>query len=84
MQKKTVIGFKSALEAGFQLQNYSWSADVVPVGEYGAVLDFMIWSKKCVAVDCFLTTAVNGTQIRLTAYRNQADDYWLAILLFRT
>ncbi|MBB6108694.1 hypothetical protein SAMN05421821_10271 [Mucilaginibacter lappiensis] len=74
MKEKTVLGFKPALEAGFEPRNYSWSPDVVPVGEYEATLDFMIWSKKHVAVDCYLTTG-HGKQIRLTAYRNKAEDY---------
>ncbi|EHQ24685.1 hypothetical protein [Mucilaginibacter paludis] len=74
MNEKNVLGFKPALEAGFEPRNYSWSPEVVPVGEYTTTLDFMIWSKKHVAADCYLTTG-DGTQIRLTAYRNKAEDY---------
>jgi len=75
MREKTAVGFKPALEAGFEPRNYSWSADVVPVGDYEATLDFMIWSNRHVAVDCYLSTD-DGKQIRLTVYRNKADDYF--------
>lgn len=75
MKEKTVTGFKLALEAGFQPQNYSWSSEVVPVGEYEATLDFMIWSKQLVAIDCFFTTVSDSRKIRLTAFRNQSEDY---------
>jgi hypothetical protein len=75
MKERTVLGFKSALEVGFEPRNYSWSPDVIAVGEYKATLDFMIWSNKHVAVDCYLTAAADGKQIRLTAYRNKAEDY---------
>lgn len=75
MKETTVLGFKPALDAGHEPRNYSWSPDVVPVGDYQTTLDFMIWSNKHVAVDCYLTTG-EGKQIRLTAYRNKADDYF--------
>ena len=75
MKEKTVIGFKPALEGGFQPQNYSWLPDIVPLGEYEAILDFMIWSKKLIAIDCFFTTVSDNRKIRLTAYKNQGEDY---------
>lgn len=75
MKERTALGFKPALEAGYEPRNYSWSPDVVSVGDYEAILDFMIWSNKHVAVDCYLTTVTDGKKIRLTAYRNKAEDY---------
>ncbi|QEM03105.1 hypothetical protein DIU31_006060 [Mucilaginibacter rubeus] len=74
MKERTVLGFKPALEAGYEPRNYSWSPEIVPVGVYEATLDFMIWSNKHIAVDCYLSTDDNK-HIRLTAYRNKADDY---------
>ncbi|RKR82845.1 hypothetical protein BDD43_3035 [Mucilaginibacter gracilis] len=74
-KERTVLGFKPALDAGYEPRNYSWLPDVVAVGNYEATLDFMIWSKKHVAVDCYLTVVGDGKQIRLTAYRNKAEDY---------
>lgn len=35
----------------------------------------MIWSKKLVAIYCFFTTVFENRKIRLTAYRNQGEDY---------
>ena len=75
MQETTVLGFYPALEAGYEPSNYSWVTEDVPVGEYEAKLDFMIWSKKQIAINCYLTTVVSGRHIRLTAYRNKAEDY---------
>jgi hypothetical protein len=75
MKDTTVLGFYPALEAGYEPRNYSWTTEDVPVGEYKAKLDFMIWSKKQVAINCYLTTLNSGQHFRLTAYRNKADDY---------
>jgi len=74
MRKRTVLGFKPALDAGFEPRDYSWSPEVIPLGEYEVNLDFMIWSKKQVAVDCYCTID-GGKKIRLSAYRNKEDDY---------
>jgi hypothetical protein len=75
MKETTVLGFYPALEAGYEPRNYSWLTEEVPVGEYEAKLDFMIWSKKQVAINCYLTIPNSGQHIRLTAYRNKAEDY---------
>jgi hypothetical protein len=75
MKDTTVLGFYPALEAGYEPRNYSWLTENVPVGAYEAKLDFMIWSKKQVAINCYLTSLVSGQHFRLTAYRNKAEDY---------
>ncbi len=75
MKETTVLGFYPALEAGYEPRNYSWLTVDVPVGEYEAKLDFMIWSKKQVAINCYLTALASGQHFRLTAYRNKAEDY---------
>ncbi len=69
------MNFNAALEAGYEPASYSWLTACVPLGIYEARLDFMIWSKKQVAVDCYLTTIADNKQIRLSAYRNKSPDY---------
>jgi hypothetical protein len=83
MKKTTVLGFFPALEAGYEPRNYSWLAGDVPVGEYEAKLDFMIWSKKQVAINCYLTAIASGQSFRLTAYRNKAEDYMAGAIAVR-
>jgi len=83
MKETTVLGFYPALEAGYEPRNYSWTTEDVPVGEYEAKLDFMIWSKKQVAINCYLTTPNSGKQFRLTAYRNKAEDYMAGAISVR-
>ena len=77
------MGFYPALEAGYEPSNYSWTTEDVPVGEYEAKLDFMIWSKKQVAINCYLTTPNSGQHFRLTAYRNKAEDYMAGAIAVR-
>lgn len=69
------MSFNAALEAGCEPRNYSWLTEDIPIGDYEVRLDFMIWSKKQVAVDCYFTTIDDDKQIRLTAYRNKSPDY---------
>jgi len=83
MKETTVLGFYPALEAGYEPRNYSWTTEDVPVGEYEAKLDFMIWSKKQVAINCYLTTPKSGQHFRLTAYRNKAEDYLAGAIAVR-
>ena len=83
MQETTVLGFYPALEAGYEPSNYSWVTEDVPVGEYEAKLDFMIWSKKQVAINCYLTALDSGQHFRLTAYRNKAEDYMAGAIAVR-
>jgi hypothetical protein len=75
-QPSTVLNFRPALEAGHEPRDYTYQTEDVPTGEYEARLDFMIWSHKQVAINCYLTVISTGQRIRLTAYRNQADDYF--------
>jgi len=84
MKETPVLGFYPALEAGFEPRNYSWTTEDVPVGEYEAKLDFMIWSKKQVAINCYLTGLNSGQHFRLTAYRNKAEDYMAGAIAVRS
>ncbi|ETZ20946.1 hypothetical protein [Pedobacter sp. V48] len=47
MNRETmVLEFFPVLEAGYEPKNYSYYKEDVPLGNYKATLDFMLWSKS--------------------------------------
>jgi hypothetical protein len=67
----TVLSFNNAVIAGYEPRIYSWDKADIPTGEYMVCLDFMIWSKKQMAINCYFTVKNSGAKISLSAYRNR-------------
>lgn len=61
-----VLSWGVALAKGFQPGQYSYTE--VPLGEYEATLDFKIWAKKIMGINCYFTKAVTGQNFQLTVY----------------
>lgn len=73
------MGFFPALEAGYEPKNYSFYKEHVPIGNYTAKLDFMLWSKTFMAINCFFTIKDSGKKISLSVYKKAGvDDLYLA------
>lgn len=70
----TVMNFFPALEAGFDPKNYSYAKEDVTLGTYAARLDFMLWSKSGLTINCFFTLPDSGKQISLSVYRKAANQ----------
>ena len=70
----TVLHFNTAIIGGYEPGNYSWDKQVIPTGKYDARLDFMIWSKKQMAINCYFTTEDNNSKIILSAYRSKDKE----------
>ena len=68
-----VFPWKDALAKGLNPGLYSYSD--VPLGEYDAILDFKIWAKKVMAINCYFTQTDTGKKIQLTVYCNEAGIY---------
>lgn len=78
-RETTVMAFFPALEAGFEPKNYSFYKEDVPIGTYLAKLDFMLWSKTFMAINCFFTMKDSGKKISLSVYKKAGnDDLYLA------
>jgi hypothetical protein len=68
-----VLSWRQALDQGFNPGIYSYSD--VPLGEYSAILDFKIWAKKVMAINCYFTQIDTEKKIQLTVYCNEAGIY---------
>lgn len=73
-RETTVLEFFSALEAGHEPKNYSYYKEDVPIGNYKAKLDFMLWSKTYVAINCFFTVLESQKKISLSVYKKAGED----------
>ncbi|MBB6271898.1 hypothetical protein HDF26_002355 [Pedobacter cryoconitis] len=73
-RETTVLEFFPALEAGYEPKNYSYYKEDVPLGNYKAKLDFMLWSKTYMAVNCFFTIIKSGKKISLSVYKKPGED----------
>jgi len=73
-RETTVLEFFPALEAGYEPKNYSYYKEDVPLGNYKATLDFMLWSKSYMAVNCFFTISGSLKKISLSVYKKSGED----------
>lgn len=64
--KGNVLSWGVALRKGFQPGMYSYSE--VPLGAYEATLDFKIWAKKIMGINCYFTQSNTGKKFQLTVY----------------
>ena len=70
----TVLNFFPALEAGFDPKNYSYAKGDIPLGTYAAKLDFMLWSKSGLTINCFFTLEDSGKMISLSVYKKTVNQ----------
>src|SRR5687768_10877641 len=73
-RETTVLEFFPALEAGYEPKNYSYYKEDVPLGNYKATLDFMLWSKSYMAVNCFFTIDGSLKKISLSVYKKPGGE----------
>lgn len=81
-----VLSWNQALENDFHPREYSYKAEDTPEGNYDAVLDFKIWSKKVTGVTCYFTVIDTNEKIQLTVYRDrdrETKEYMLVETDFR-
>lgn len=74
---RNVLSWGKAIAAGWQPGHYHYAAESVPVGTYEAILDFKIWAKKVMAINCYFTVKRTGQKIQLTVYCQQTGRYML-------
>ncbi len=68
------MNFFPALEAGYEPKDYAYAKADIPIGTFAATLDFMLWSKSGLTVNCFFSLNDLGTKITLAVYRKAANQ----------
>lgn len=67
--ESNVFSWKQALRAGCEPRDYPYAKEEVPQGQFNARLDFKIWAKKAIGINCYFTCVESGKRFQLTAYR---------------
>ncbi|WP_431294148.1 hypothetical protein [Pedobacter sp. P26] len=70
----TVLELTPELEIELEPKNYPYTREDVPLGSYQAKLDFMLWSKSGLTINCFFTLPDLGKKISLPVYRKAANQ----------
>jgi hypothetical protein len=68
LMHRNVLSFRAALEKGYEPRLYSYDPARIPLGEMEAMLDFKIWSKRIIAINCYFTKTDTGEKFVLTVY----------------
>jgi hypothetical protein len=63
-----VLSWNAAIKKGYEPRLYPFSSDQIPLGEYDAILDFKIWAKKIMGINCYFTQTNTGKKFQLTVY----------------
>src|SRR5688572_3285024 len=74
---RNILSWGKALDSGWQPGRYQYAAEYVPEGTYEAILDFKIWAKKVMAINCYFTIKSTGQKIQLTVYCQETGRYML-------
>jgi hypothetical protein len=68
--KRNVYSFRIAIANGFEPRLYTYDADKIPLGVFEARLDFKIWSKRIIAINCFFIKIKTEEKFIVTVYCN--------------
>lgn len=74
---RNVMTWQAALDAGFEPRNYPYAVAEIEEGDYRCRLDFKVWSKKVMAINCYFTVLCSDKKIQLTVYRRKDKIYAL-------
>lgn len=66
--ERNVLSFRAAVAKGLNWQAYTYDPRRIPLGEMEVVLDFKIWSKRIIAINCYFTRVGSGEKFVLTVY----------------
>jgi len=64
-----VYSFNQALENKCEPREYPFQKEFLPTGTFIATLDFKIWSKKEIAVNCYFSQKESGKKFLVVVYR---------------
>lgn len=63
-----VLSWGVALRKGFEPGLYEFTPEAVPLGMVEAVLDFKIWAKNVMGINCYFTDVATRKKFQLTVY----------------
>lgn len=73
---RNVYSFNAAISKGYEPKLYSYQADKIPMGSFQAILDFKVWSKRIIAINCYFTKLHSGEKFIITVYcANKTGKY---------
>ena len=67
--ESNVLSWQQALRLGCEPRDYPYATEAVPLGVLTARLDFKIWAKKAIGLNCYFTCMESGKNFQLTVYR---------------
>lgn len=70
----TVLELTPELEIELEPKNYPFGKEDVPLGTYVAKLDFMLWSKSGLTINCFFSLVDSCKKISLSVYRKASNQ----------
>ncbi|WP_316827851.1 hypothetical protein [Pedobacter miscanthi] len=70
----TVLELTPELEITLEPKNYPYGIGDVPLGTYAAKLDFMLWSKSGLTINCFFSLPDSHQKISLSVYRKAVNQ----------
>lgn len=75
--ERNVYTWHIAVEEGRNPSEYSYDPELVPVGDIEATLDFKIWSKKVMGINCYFTQKNSDVKFQLTVYRQRETKAYM-------
>jgi hypothetical protein len=68
--ERNVFSWGVALNKGYEPRLYTYDAAQIPLGEFRARLDYKIWSKRIIAINCYFTKLDGENKFVVTVYCN--------------
>ena len=68
--QRNVYSFKVAIAKGYVPRLYCYERDKIPLGVFDARLDFKIWSKRIIAINCYFIRINTDERFVVTVYCN--------------
>jgi hypothetical protein len=72
-----VLTWENALDDGHEPSLYPYAAELIPMGQFEARLDFKIWAKNTMGVSCYFTVTVDNKRFKLTVFRRKNDEQYM-------
>lgn len=71
-----VLSWGAAISRGYEPKLYPYHGNAVPIGEVEATLDFKIWAKKVMAINCYFTVIGDVKKFQLTIYCSRPAGHY--------
>jgi hypothetical protein len=68
--ERNVYSFKVAIAKDYEPRLYCYEPDKIPLGVFDARLDFKIWSKRIIAINCYFTRIDTDERLVVTVCCN--------------